>query len=135
MIRPFTSYHRCHLLRAHSCKTVLDSVRHVCTHAAAFALRIATHVCASCERGSRREAGRKSMGRHLPYKPRNYAVGQTLLTLRSRTKLTQAELATLVGVNRRSIQHWENGEAYPKEDGLQRLIAVFLAQGVFTPGQ
>ena len=75
------------------------------------------------------------MGRHHPYKPRDYTVGQTLLTLRTRTKLTQAELATLVGVNRRSIQHWENGEAYPKEDGLQRLIAVFLAQGVFTSGQ
>src|SRR5262245_4466207 len=77
----------------------------------------------------------ETMGRHRPYQPRYYTVGQTLLTLRTRTKLTQAELATLVGVNRRSIQHWENGEAYPKEDGLQRLIAVFLAQGVFTPGQ
>ena len=75
------------------------------------------------------------MGRHHPYKPRDYTVGQTLLTLRTRTKLTQAELATLVGVNWRSIQHWENGEAYPKEDGLQRLIAVFLAQGAFTSGQ
>ena len=40
------------------------------------------------------------------YKDRKYEVGQRLLTLRHRAKLTQAELAMLVGVNRRSIQNW-----------------------------
>jgi WD40 repeat protein/transcriptional regulator with XRE-family HTH domain len=74
------------------------------------------------------------MGRHRQYKERKYVVGQLLLTLRARAQLTQAELATLAGVSRRSIQNWENGEAYPKEEGLQQLIAVFLTQSVFTVG-
>lgn len=69
------------------------------------------------------------------YKERKYEVGQQLLTLRRQTHLTQIELADLVAVSRRSIQNWEAGTAYPKEDGLQRLIKVFLDQGVFTPGQ
>jgi hypothetical protein len=38
-------------------------------------------------------------------------------------------------VNRRSVLKWETGESYPKAETLQRLIALFLAQGVFTPGQ
>ena len=74
------------------------------------------------------------MGRHRPYKPRNYAVGQALLTLRYRTKLTQIELATLVGVSKRSVLNWEGGESYPKEGHLRRLIALFVAKGAFTPG-
>src|SRR6266545_3805910 len=95
------------------------------------------HVCA-CLRivgTPGRPAGKEAMGWHRPYKERKYAVGQRLMTLRTRTKLTQTELAALVGVNRRSLQNWESGAGYPKENGLQRLIAVFLAQGVFTPGQ
>ena len=56
------------------------------------------------------------MGSHRPYKERKYAVGQQLLTLRTRAKLTQTELAALVGVNRRSLQNWESGAGYPKRD-------------------
>jgi predicted ATPase/transcriptional regulator with XRE-family HTH domain len=74
------------------------------------------------------------MGRHRPYKPRNNALGQTLLTLRYQTKLTQIELATLVGVSKRSVLNWEGGESYPKEGHLRRLIALFVAKGAFTPG-
>lgn len=69
------------------------------------------------------------------YKERKYEVGQRLLTLRRKANLTQIELADLVAISRRSIQNWEAGTAYPKEDGLQRLIHVFLDQQVFTPGQ
>src|SRR4029450_4938778 len=75
-----------------------------------------------------------TMGRHRLYKERKYVVGQQLLTLRTRAQLTQAELAPPAGVSRRSIQNWENGEAYPKEEGLQQLIAVFLTRNVFTVG-
>src|SRR5262245_21246355 len=74
------------------------------------------------------------MGRHRPYKQRNYAVGQTLLTLRYRTKQTQIELATLVGVSKRSVLNWEGGASYPKECDLRRLIALFVAKGALTPG-
>ena len=74
------------------------------------------------------------MERHRLYQDRKYDVGQHLLMLRSRAKLTQVELADLVGVNRRSLQNWEAGAAYPKEDHLQRLIQVFLNRHTFTPG-
>lgn len=66
------------------------------------------------------------------YKDRKYEAGQLLLTLRSKIRLTQAELAERVGVNRRSVQNWEAGASYPQEDHLQRLTAVFLEQGAFT---
>src|SRR5262245_9148694 len=69
------------------------------------------------------------------YQDRKYEVGQRLLILRTRTRLTQTDLASLIGVNRRSIHNWEAGEAYPKEDRLQRLIAVFLEHSAFTPGR
>jgi WD40 repeat protein/transcriptional regulator with XRE-family HTH domain len=75
------------------------------------------------------------MGWHGSYKERKYEVGQRLLMLRTRAKLTQAELAALVGVTRRSIQNWETSAAYPKEEPLQRLLAVLLARGVFSAGQ
>jgi predicted ATPase/transcriptional regulator with XRE-family HTH domain len=75
------------------------------------------------------------MGRHRPYKPRTYAAGQRLLLLRTRSGLTQEQLAGLTGVHRRSIQNWETGAAYPQADGLQRLIAVYVGRAVFTGGE
>src|SRR5262245_56454317 len=73
------------------------------------------------------------MGTSL-YQDRKYEVGQQLLILRTRTRLTQADLAGSIGVNRRSIQNWEAGVSYPKEDHLQQLIAVFLKHNTFTSG-
>src|SRR5262245_52187292 len=73
------------------------------------------------------------MGESL-YQDRKYEVGQRLLILRARTRLTQADLAGLIGVNRRSVQNWETGVAYPKEEHLQRLIAIFLEHNAFTSG-
>ena len=75
------------------------------------------------------------MGAHRVYRERRYAFGQQLLTLRTRAALTQIALASQIGVNRRSVQNWETGESYPKAETLRRLIALFLAQGVFTVGQ
>jgi transcriptional regulator with XRE-family HTH domain len=75
------------------------------------------------------------MGAHRVYRERKNAFGQQLLTLRTRAHLTQIGLAEELGVNRRSVLKWETGESYPKAETLQRLIALFLAQGVFTPGQ
>jgi len=70
-----------------------------------------------------------------PYPARNYALGEYLLTLRSRTKLTQAELAARIGVHRRSVQKWESGATYPTAENLRPLIEVLIKLGVFTPGQ
>jgi WD40 repeat protein/transcriptional regulator with XRE-family HTH domain len=75
------------------------------------------------------------MGWHGSYKARKFEVGERLLALRTRTKLTQAELATLVGASRRTVQSWEAGAAYPQEDKLQQLISVFLSEGAWTAGQ
>jgi len=75
------------------------------------------------------------MGSHRVYRQRNYAFGQQLLTLRTRASLTQIALAEHIGVHRRSVQDWETGESYPKAETLHRLLALFLAQGVFTTGQ
>src|SRR5215813_81536 len=75
------------------------------------------------------------MRAHRVYRQRSYAFGQLLLTLRTRAALTQIALAEQIGVSRRSVQNWESGESYPKADTLHRLIALFLAQGVFTEGQ
>ncbi|MCL4301393.1 MAG: AAA family ATPase [Anaerolineae bacterium] len=74
------------------------------------------------------------MGSSL-YQDRKYEVGQRLLSLRTRTRLTQTDLAGLMGVNRRSIHNWEAGTAYPKEDRLQRLIAIFLKYSAFIAGR
>lgn len=60
--------------------------------------------------------------------------GQLLLILRTRTRLTQVELASVLGMNRRSIQNWETGESYPKAGALQRLIAALLQHHAFLAG-
>jgi len=70
-----------------------------------------------------------------PYPARNYALGAYLLTLRNRTKLTQAELAARIGVHRRSIQKWESGANYPTAENLRALIELLLTVGVFPPGE
>src|SRR4026208_1045686 len=75
------------------------------------------------------------MGRHGPYKARKFEVGELLYSLRTRAKLTQAELARLVGVSHRSVQGWEAGTAYPQEDKLRQLIGVFLTKGALIPAQ
>jgi WD40 repeat protein/transcriptional regulator with XRE-family HTH domain len=74
------------------------------------------------------------MAGHHSYKQRAYAVGELLVTLRTRGKFTQTQLADHIGVNRRSIQNWEIGATYPNEDALRRLIATFLEHRVFTSG-
>ena len=75
------------------------------------------------------------MGWHGPYKSRKFEVGEQLRAFRTRAKLTQAELAGLIGGSHRSVQSWEAGTAYPQGDKLQGLISVFLTKRVLTPGQ
>jgi len=58
-----------------------------------------------------------------------------LLRSRGRSGLTQRELADRVGVNRRSVQEWENGATYPGADRLEALIRVLLAAGGLSAGR
>jgi WD40 repeat protein/transcriptional regulator with XRE-family HTH domain len=80
------------------------------------------------------EKERQASGSHRAYRERDYAFAQLLLALRTRAALTQGELAEQIGMHRRSIQKWETGEAYPKAEALQRLIAALLRCGAFSPG-
>src|SRR5256885_1403413 len=57
-----------------------------------------------------------------------------LLRHRGRTGLTQRQLATRVGVSRRSIQDWEARLNYPDAQHLQALIVAFLEAGGLTIG-
>jgi transcriptional regulator with XRE-family HTH domain len=58
-----------------------------------------------------------------------------VLRLRGRTRLTQGQLASRIGVNMRSIQAWESGISYPRAGSLQLLIAAFVDAHAFVPGQ
>ncbi|MCX6047260.1 MAG: AAA family ATPase [Chloroflexi bacterium] len=75
------------------------------------------------------------MASNHTYPIRTYAVGQHLLLLRSRTKLTQAEFAARIGIHRRSVQKWESGETYPTAENLRTVIALLLTLGGLTPGE
>jgi transcriptional regulator with XRE-family HTH domain len=68
------------------------------------------------------------------YKVTDYRFGQLALTLREKARLTQTEVAGAVGVSDRTIQHWEGGTAFPAAANLQKLIALYLQHGAFTPG-
>jgi WD40 repeat protein/DNA-binding XRE family transcriptional regulator len=57
-----------------------------------------------------------------------------LLTHRGRTQLTQQQLASRVGVNRRSLQDWEAGVSYPTGQRLLALIAALLEANSMTAG-
>jgi len=69
------------------------------------------------------------------YPLRDYAIGKYLQSLRRRAKLTQSEIASRIGIHHRSVQKWESGETHPTAENLQALIAILLAESVFTPGQ
>jgi transcriptional regulator with XRE-family HTH domain len=74
------------------------------------------------------------MEQKYSYPDHKYEVGRIILGLRTRTRLTQIELAKHLGVNIRSIQNWEAGENYPKDNRLQTLIETFLRLGGFGIG-
>jgi predicted ATPase/transcriptional regulator with XRE-family HTH domain/Flp pilus assembly protein TadD len=62
--------------------------------------------------------------------------GELLQMYRSRAKLTQAELATLLGLKSfRMLQYWEGGYSLPKAEKLKKLIELFVERGVFMAGK
>src|SRR5450432_2636296 len=58
-----------------------------------------------------------------------------LLRHRGRTGLTQRQLASRIGVHRRSIQCWESGDNYPSAVRLQAVIGAFLQTRGFAVGE
>jgi WD40 repeat protein/transcriptional regulator with XRE-family HTH domain len=69
------------------------------------------------------------------YGERDYTSGQHILTLRTRLGLTQAGLASHLGVSRKAVAWWEGGLSYPTAEHLQQLIALGAQQQVFPAGQ
>ncbi len=69
------------------------------------------------------------------YGERDYAFGQSMLTLRTKLGLTQAELADRLGVSRRAVGEWELGSSYPKAEHLKALLALAVGQQAFAAGR
>jgi predicted ATPase/Tfp pilus assembly protein PilF/transcriptional regulator with XRE-family HTH domain len=58
---------------------------------------------------------------------------ELLQMYRSRTKLTQADMAGLLGLKSfRMIQYWEGGYSLPKSEKLKRMVEVFIENKVFV---
>lgn len=52
-------------------------------------------------------------------------LGENIIRLRTEKRLTQEELADLLGVSRQSVSKWESGASVPELDKLIRLSEVF----------
>ena len=63
------------------------------------------------------------MPRHS-YREHDYAFGQAMFKLRTSIGLTQASLAGLLGVSRRTVGEWEGGLTYPTVEHLQHVLGV-----------
>src|SRR5688500_7227703 len=135
MIGPITSCH-CDRFSVSQLDASSRPQREMSRYNAARCPCASMHICVEpldwrCGMGT----DRRGEGRHRSYRELRYAFGRQVLALRTRAALTQSQLAAAMGAHRRSVQKWETGESYPKAETLQRLIAVFLARGLFTPGQ
>src|SRR6266567_7592525 len=65
----------------------------------------------------------------------NFDFGSELGKIRTRTGLTQATLAKLVGVSEVTIRNWESSLSKPKAERLKKLIEVLLQKDAFTKGK
>ncbi len=61
----------------------------------------------------------------------DYVFGQMMLSLRSDIGLTQAKLAEVLSVSRRSVADWESGHKYPKAEHLKHLIDLAFKNDAF----
>ena len=68
------------------------------------------------------------------YRDRDYAFGEAMLALRAKIGLTQARLASILGVSRRTVVGWEAGHSYPKTKQLTNLITFAIKQHAFPAG-
>lgn len=55
----------------------------------------------------------------------DYRFGNYIYELRTRAKLSQAELAARVGVTNKAVSKWEVGRAKPSTDTVRKLAALF----------
>jgi WD40 repeat protein/transcriptional regulator with XRE-family HTH domain len=69
------------------------------------------------------------------YRERDYAFGQTFLTLRTAIGLTQADLARRLRVSRKAVGAWEAGLTYPTADHLKAFIALAIGHRAWPFGR
>src|SRR5438132_2712022 len=69
------------------------------------------------------------------YHEPNYGFGQTLLTLRTTARLTQAGVAEELGVSRKAVGEWEAGLNYPQAAHLKAFIALVVEKQAFPAGR
>ena len=69
------------------------------------------------------------------YRDRDYAFGQVILTLRTTIGLTQAGLATVLGISRRSLADWEASVKYPRPEHLKAFITFAVQRHAFRAGE
>jgi transcriptional regulator with XRE-family HTH domain len=69
------------------------------------------------------------------YRERDYVFGQAMLTVRTKLRLTQAELADLLGIRRRAITDWEGGLTYPNVDHLKHFVVLAIERQAFSVGR
>ena len=69
------------------------------------------------------------------YRDRDYVFGEAILALRVKIGLTQAGLAKILGVSRRTVVGWESGNSYPKTEYLKELLAFAIKQHAFSAGK
>src|SRR6266702_239757 len=69
------------------------------------------------------------------YHEPNYAFGQTLLTLRTTARLTQAGVAEELGISRKAVGEWEAGLNYPQAAHLRAFIALAVEKQAFPAGR
>jgi len=55
----------------------------------------------------------------------DYRFGNMITELRSRSKMSQAELAGLIGVTNKAVSKWENGRAKPSTDNIRKLADLW----------
>src|SRR6266480_3005297 len=81
------------------------------------------------------QAERSALMKRSSYSERDYAFGQTMLTLRTAIGLTQAGMAEHLGVSRHAVGKWEVGSSYPKAEHLKALLALAVGQQAFPAGR
>ncbi len=69
------------------------------------------------------------------YRERDYGFGQAMLTLRTRLGLTQAALADLLGVRRRTVSDWEGGLTSPNVDHLKHVVVLAIKRQAWPVGR
>src|SRR2546421_5222359 len=80
-------------------------------------------------------AERSARMKRSSYGERDYAFGQTMLSLRTAIGLTQAGMAEHLGVSRHAVGEWEAGSSYPKAEHLKALLALAVRQQAFPAGR